>query len=422
MEALMQSSGVILRAIIVLFIIALVGMSGFGAGIALERYVIGPGLSNGSGADRVISSIDRDTVETNEVDIELIEEVLRILEEEYYYGPVDRQEAIYDALEGLVGGLPDQYSVFLRPIETRMSRQQLSGEYEGIGVWVDQPEGRLTIIAPMRGSPAERAGLRAGDVITEVDGVSIEGMTIDDAVRRVRGPEGTSVNLTIERPGVEETLQFTVERARIEMPAVMYELREDNVALVTVTILGDKTIEQLDDAIMQARADDAVGIVLDLRSNGGGWVTTSQEMVGRFVPVERGPALYERKDPEEQNPTAMPIIAGDVAEFDLPLVVLVNGSTASAAEIVAGALQDYNRATVIGTPTLGKGSIQRIHQFDDGSSVRVTIAEWLTPNQTSIQDRGIDPDILFELPDDEAAPDEDDELVRRAIEYLTDQD
>jgi carboxyl-terminal processing protease len=422
----MQSTRTILRAIALVFLIGVVGMASFAGGVALERYVVNPATDGSSNDGRTVSSIDRDTVDSPEVTIELIEEVLELLEENYYYGNLDQQELIYDALEGMLSGLSDQYTVFLRPTETRMSRQQLSGEYEGIGVWVDQPEGRLTIVTPMRGSPAEDAGLQSGDVVVKVDGVSIEGMSMDEAVRLVRGPEGTSVQLTIERPGEDDLLEFNVVRARIELPAVMFEMVDD-IAVLTVTMLGDHTVEELDQAILDAQEAGATGIVLDLRSNGGGWVSASQEMIGRFVRVEEGPALFERRDPDTDAPTALPIIAGDVAEYDLPLAVLVNGSTASAAEIVAGAIQDYERGVIIGTDTLGKGSIQRIHNFDDGSSVRITIAEWLTPSERAIQAKGVEPDIYVEMPDHEELDDLDDgELdeddldhqLRRAIEYL----
>src|SRR5699024_9153962 len=141
-------------------------------------------------------------------------------------------------------------------------------------------------------------------------------------------------------------------------------------------------------------------------------------MIGRFVPVDEGPALYERRDPDSEDPASLPILTGDVTEYSLPMTVLVNGSTASAAEIVAGALQDYERATIIGTQTLGKGSIQRIHTFDDGSSVRITIAEWLTPEQRTIQDQGIPPDITVELPEDQNLGGENDPQLQRALEEL----
>jgi carboxyl-terminal processing protease len=415
---LMQATGLALRVILVIFLVSIVGLGSFGAGVAIERYVVNPAAESSGGSERTVSSLDRDTGDNPEVTVDMIEEVIDLLDEEYYYGNIDQSELLYDALEGMVAGLPDQYTVFMRPTETRMSREQLSGEYEGIGVWVDQPDGRLTIISPMRGSPAEEAGLEAGDVVIEVDGVSIEDMAMEDAVRRVRGPEGTSVNLTIEREGEDELLQINVERARIEMPAVMFEM-QDGIAVMTVTVLGDNTIEELDEAIEEAEEAGAEGIVLDLRSNGGGWVSTSQEMIGRFVDADEGAALYERRDPDSDDPTALPITPSEVTDFETPMVILVNGSTASAAEIVAGALQEYERATVIGTQTLGKGSIQRIHQFDDGSSVRVTIAEWLTPLENAIQDVGIEPDIEVEMPDADALDDtSDDPQFERALEYL----
>ncbi|MEX2426530.1 MAG: S41 family peptidase [Thermomicrobiaceae bacterium] len=414
----MQSTGQALRVIVVLFLVSLVGLGSFGAGIAVERFVVDPAVEGADGSDRTVSSLDSDSSDSPEVTLEMIDEVIQLLDEEYYYGEIEQDELLYDALEGMVAGLPDQYTVFMRPTETRMSREQLSGEYEGIGVWVDQPEGELTIISPMRGSPAEEAGLQAGDVITEVDGVSIEEMTMEDAVRRVRGPEGTSVNLTVEREGEDEPLEFNVERAKIEMPAVMFEMQDD-IAIMTVTVLGDNTIEQLDQAIEDAEDAGAEGIVLDLRSNGGGWVSAAQEMIGRFVDEDEGPALLERQDPDSDDPQELPIMPGEVTDFDTPMTILVNGSTASAAEIVAGALQDYDRATVMGTQTLGKGSIQRIHQFDDGSSVRITIAEWLTPMGNVIQGDGIEPDIEVEMPDEDSLDESaDDPQMQRALEFL----
>lgn len=402
----------------VLILVFILGMGSFGAGMALERYVVGPAADNGSTLDRTLSSIERDTDDSPEVSIEMIEEVIELLDEEYYYGDIDQRELLYDALEGMVGGLPDQYTVFKRPAETRMSRERLSGEYEGIGVWVDQPDGELTIISPMRGSPAEEAGLQAGDVIIEVDGVSVEEMPMDDAVSRVRGPEGTSVNLTIRREGEDELIDVAVERAQIELPAVMFEMQDD-IAILTVTVFGDNTTEELDQAIQDAQEAEAEGIVLDLRNNGGGWVTSAREMIGRFVESDKGPALYERDSPESDDPDPIPMSTGEVAEYDLPMAVLVNESTASASEIVAGALQDYDRAEIVGTVTAGKGSIQRIHQFDDGSSVQVTIAEWLTPHENAIQENGIEPDTEVELEDVEDRDDpSDDPQLERAIEYL----
>lgn len=197
--------------------------------------------------------------------------------------------------------------------------------------------------------------------------------------------------------------------------------------MIRILVFGDQTIEQLDEALQQARTDAVTGVVLDLRDNGGGWVTSAQETIGRFVPTEWGPALYRDENPDPENaPESLPILSGGEEAYDLPLVVLVNEGTASASEIVAGALKDYGRAKIVGARTFGKGSVQRVHTFDDGSSARVTIAQWLTPQQHVIEDQGIEPHIAIppaangtpvatDMPPEEV----DAEQLRAAIEAFT---
>jgi carboxyl-terminal processing protease len=238
--------------------------------------------------------------------------------------------------------------------------------------------------------------LRAGDVIESADGHSLRGATHEDAIALLRGPAGTTVHLVIRRPGVPDLLEFDVVREKIPLPNVEYRfLPDQKIAVIQVKLFGDKTTEELDAALAQVQRDSAQGIVLDLRNNGGGWVQSAQEVIGRFVPASAGPALFEDVDgnPEDPVMTPEPILAGEAPVVDLPLVVLVNGGTASAAEIVAGALRDYGRAVVVGETTFGKGSVQRVHDFPDGSSARITFALWLTPKRTLIEDGGIVPDI-----------------------------
>jgi carboxyl-terminal processing protease len=253
----------------------------------------------------------------------------------------------------------------------------------------------------MPGSPAEAAGLRAGDVILEADGSSLTNLSEQDALALVRGPAGSTVRLTIERPGEPQTFDVDVERQSITMPAVIYErIPDDNVGHIRITIFGDKTTEQLDDAIRQAEADGVQGIVLDMRNNGGGWVRAAQEVIGRFVRPDAGPALYEDTSEAESDLTAEPILSGEVEAYDIPLVVLVNEGTASASEIVAGALRDYERAVIVGATTYGKGSVQRVHDFSDGSSARITFAVWLTPGKHQIEGVGIEPEIAVAQPEE----------------------
>jgi carboxyl-terminal processing protease len=427
-------------------VVALVTVVSFGAGIVAERHVFGgPWLTGG----RVAGNLGVDAGSAPDVAYPRQAAVRELLEDEYFFLPASpeaqatfwaelEQGAIagiaaaaatpvasldefqrqldYGAARGMTEALEDDYTVFLEPLIGAPLREELAGEYEGIGIWVVHPEGRLTITAPIPGSPAERAGLKPGDVILEADGVSLVGLENNAAMSQIRGPAGSSVQLTIEREGEPQLLEFTIEREAIVIPAVVYSrLANGEVAHITVSIFGDNTTRELDAALARAEEENVSGIVLDLRGNGGGWVTSAQEMVGRFVPEEAGPALYEDLDLEDDdNLISEPIVAGDEADYDRPLAVLINGGTASAAEIVAGALRDYNRATLVGEPTFGKGLVQRVHDFDDGSSARITFARWLTPNKSPIPEGGLEPDVVVE-----ADPDaEDDVQLERAVEIV----
>lgn len=307
----------------------------------------------------------------------------------------------YGAVQGMTGTLDDPYTTFLAPVDHAPLQEELSGEYEGIGVWVEHPEGTYTIVAPIPGSPADEAGIRPGDVLLKADGKNLTGIPDDEALRLIRGPAGTSVVLTIQRKGREEPFDLEVARRAITVPTVMSTPQADGrVAWIQVGIFGDKTTAQLDEALLQAKKDGVSGIVLDLRGNGGGWVTAAQEMIGRFVPADRGAALYEdatmSKDDEMR---AEPIVGGGTEMFEIPLAVLVDGGSASASEIVSGALRDYDRARLVGETTFGKGLVQRVHDFDDGSSARITFARWLTPEKLPITEDGIVPDIVVAYPD-----------------------
>jgi carboxyl-terminal processing protease len=429
-------------------VVALVAVVSFGAGIVAERHVFGgPWLSGG----RIAGNLGVDAGSGSDAAFPRQAAVRDLIEDEFFFLPASpeaqatfwaeleqgavagiaaaaatpvasleeyQRQLDYGAARGMTEALEDDYTVFLEPLIGGPLREELAGEYEGIGIWVEYPEGRLTITSPIAGSPADRAGLRPGDVILEADGVSLVGLENDAAMSQIRGPAGTSVRLTIEREGEAQPLEFTIEREAIVIPAVVYgKLADGEVAHITVSIFGDNTTRELDAALARARDDGVSGIVLDLRGNGGGWVTSAQEMVGRFVPEDAGPALYEDLDLQDDgNLIAEAIVAGDEADYDRPLAVLINGGTASAAEIVAGALRDYDRATLVGEPTFGKGLVQRVHDFDDGSSARITFARWLTPDKSPIPEEGLAPDIVVP-----ADPETDGDLqLNRAVEVVLD--
>jgi carboxyl-terminal processing protease len=443
----------------VLFVVSLgllVAVTSFGAGMLAERDLFAGGSLlrraresggiGGGGAPNAEAAFPR------------VAEVRNLIEEEYYFRPASPEalpafraelerdavsgmataaaevatanaspvaavdeylrELEYGALRGMADGLEDDYTTFLEPVEQAPVAQQMAGEYEGIGVSVEQPAGAFTIVATFPGSPAEAAGLRPGDVIEAADGRQLAGVTQDDAVAVIRGPAGTVVRLTIRRPGEAATFEAEVERQAITTPVVTYRaVAEGRVGHIRIGIFNDKTTQQLDAALKRAKEEGVTGIVLDLRQNGGGWVTSAREAIGRFVPEERGPALYEDERPGEGGePESVPIVGGGEEAFELPLVVLVDGGTASAAEIVAGALRDHDRATLVGMPTYGKGLVQRVHDFADGSSLRITSAEWLTPNGDPIPVEGLRPEVVVEMPADPAAG--GDAQLDRAVEVV----
>ncbi|MFM8594437.1 MAG: S41 family peptidase [Chloroflexota bacterium] len=407
--------------------VLLFAVCGFGAGMLAERYVFSGPLTAITGGTIDVSAPGFDASNPRYA------ETRALIEEEFLFRPTDpdaeatfaaqldrgamdgvaavaatpvasvedyQRQLDYGAASGVAEAAGDAYTVFLEPIEQRPLAEQLDGEYEGIGVWVEHPEGQFLVVAPIPGSPAEAAGIRPGDILLEADGVALTGLSEADGLLLIRGPAGTQVTLLIQRPDVPEPITVSVVREKIAIPTVIYEpIADGQIAHISVGIFGDQTTTQLDEALKAARRDGARGIVLDLRGNGGGWVTSAQEMVGRFVPADRGPALLEDSIPGDVGElTEEPIIGGGEEWFTEPMVILVDGGSASASEIVAGALRDYERATLIGQPTFGKGLVQRVHDFEDGSSLRVTFAQWLTPNRTPIPEDGIQPAILVNPP------------------------
>jgi carboxyl-terminal processing protease len=432
--------------LLVLSIVALIAVISFGSGIITERYLIG---GSWLGTDRLSGGLETDSNREVDAAFPRQAEVREILEDEYFFLPASpearatfwadvehgaiegmataaatpvaslddyRRELDYGAARGMTEALADDYTVFLEPLRGAPLREELAGEYQGIGIWVEHPEGQFTIVAPIPGSPAARADLRAGDVIVAAGGQDLGRLETDAAMSLIRGPAGSSVVLTIRRPGVPELFDVTVDREAIEIPAVVYEAQADGkVAHITVAIFGDNTTRELDAALRRARDEGVDGIVLDLRGNGGGWVTSAQEMIGRFIPEVAGPALYQDLDLEDDDDLiSEPIVAGSETAFETPLVVLIDGGTASAAEIVAGAVRDYERGELVGEPSFGKGLVQRVHDFDDGSSARITFARWLTPDKIPIPEDGLAPDVA--VANDPADP--ADRQLERAVELV----
>ncbi|MCX7852212.1 MAG: S41 family peptidase [Caldilineales bacterium] len=318
-------------------------------------------------------------------------------------------ELAYAAFAGIVEALGDDYTALLPPERAEQFRIELDSSFEGIGASVnDAEEGGVMIVRPFPGSPAERAGLRSGDVIIAVDGQDITDLTLDEAVRLIRGPAGSRVRLTVRRQGLDEPFEVTIIRERINIPVLESETLEGNLFHVTLFDFSERGGQQLREALEEAVANDAKGIIFDLRNNPGGRLDIAIDVASLFIPEgviakEVGKRNFEHR------------ARGDaVVPPDMPVVVLVNGGTASASEIVAGALQDYDRGVLIGETTFGKGSVQSLYDLSDGSLLRVTTSRWFTPKGRQIQGEGLEPDIA--VTDDPNA--EADEQLQAAIDYL----
>jgi len=317
----------------------------------------------------------------------------QLLHENFVDQPLDDVALMRGAIRGMLAATGDKHTSYMDPSEFKQANASMEGEYEGIGAWVDTTGDYLTIIAPMKGSPAEAAGLKANDVVIAVDGEDQTGVPGDLVLQKILGPAGEPVTLTIRRG--DETLEFTIVRAKISVPVVDYQMLENDIAYIALTTFNDQATEQLREALDELMAQNPKGLILDLRNNGGGYLSTAIEVASEFIP--KGVIMYEEYgDGTREVYNAKR--GGRATE--IPLVVLVNEGTASASEIVAGAIQDHGRGKLVGTQTYGKGSVQNwIPLSSEDSGVRITIARWLTPNGKQINNVGLTPDVVVEMSD-----------------------
>jgi carboxyl-terminal processing protease len=338
----------------------------------------------------------------------------QIIHDQYIDQPVDSEALMRGAIRGMFDSLGDQHSSYMDPDQFLQASIPFEQEYEGIGAWVDTTAEYVTVFSPMPGSPAEEAGLRPGDRIIAVDGEDMTGIDGSLVIRRILGPAGTSVQLTILREGEPEPFDVEVVRAKITVPSVTTEMLEEHIAYVRILQFADNTREELRDHISEIMEQEPTSMIVDLRNNGGGYLVTSVEVTSEFL--EEGLILIEEYgDGQRREYTA---INGGLAT-EIPLIVLVNEGSASASEIMAGALQDHQRATLVGANTFGKGSVQNWIALNGGKegAVRITIAHWLTPNGRQINQVGLSPDYVVELTEEDFIAEHDRQL-EKAIELL----
>ncbi|HET6884945.1 MAG TPA: S41 family peptidase [Rubrobacteraceae bacterium] len=327
----------------------------------------------------------------------LYAEALDTVREDYVdQEAIDSKKQTYGAIEGMLDTLGDEgHTRFLTPEEREQNREGLSGTYVGIGIQLEEEAGEVVVAAPIEGSPAERAGIEAGDVVVAVDGESVRGEEVAQVAEKVRGPEGTRVELTVLRGGEER--EFDLERAEIESPVASWTMiPSSDVAFVRLASFSDTSAEKLAQAFEEARAAGARRFVLDLRDNPGGRLDQAVRMSGNFL--EAGSVVYVREDASGEREEVE--VEDGTEPIDAPMAVLVNEGTASSAEILAGALRDNERATVMGETTFGTGTVLSEFVLGDGSAILLGVAEWLTPDGDFIRETGIEPDVEVALAED----------------------
>lgn len=330
---------------------------------------------------------------------EELQKLLSVYEiiEQHYYQPTDRKKLFDGAVSGMLKALDDPYSVYMNEEESKAFDEHISSSFVGIGAELQQVGDKIVVVSPIKGSPAEAAGIKPGDVIIRVGDTDLTGMKLTEAVSLIRGEKGTKAVLTIQREGEPSEITITVIRDTIPVQTVYSEMKEDQIGLIQISHFAERTAQELSDAIADLAAQGARGLVIDIRQNPGGLLSSALEMLEMLVP--RGEILLQieyRNGARDQYVSRLepnPLIQG------WPIAVIVDGGTASAGEILAGALQETGVATLVGLTTYGKGSVQTAKTLFDGSTIKYTTAKWLTPSGKSIDKNGIEPDVEVRLPE-----------------------
>ncbi len=348
--------------------------------------------------------------------LDKVAELEKILHKRFYLSEVTDEQLEEGIFRGMIDSLDDPYSEYYTPEELEELLNQSEGIYYGIGAYVskDTETNLPKISGIIEGAPSEEAGLRAEDIIYKVDGQSTYGMELSDAVALIKGPEGTDVTLTIYREGESDYLDITVTRRQVESPTVEYEMLEDNIAHIQITEFDDVTVAQFEKALMDAEADGMDSLILDLRGNPGGNMSAVVEISRMLLP--KGLIVYT----EDKSGKRVEYTCDGKNQIQVPLAVLIDGNSASASEILAGAIQDHGVGTLVGTTTYGKGIVQQIVALDDGSAIKLTISAYYTPNGRDIHGIGIEPDVECKF-DAEAYYDEEspyDNQLEKAKEIL----
>lgn len=316
-----------------------------------------------------------------------------------YYEEIDVNTLVDGAINGMIESLDDPYSSYMDEKAASSFHESISSSFEGIGAEIQEQDGQIMVVSPIKGSPAEEAGIKPNDIILSVNGKSLDGLSSSEAVLKIRGKKGTKVKLSISRAGEEEPIALSIKRDTIPIETVYSEMLEDGIAKVQVTSFSEHTVEELNTALKDMTKKDMEGLILDLRGNPGGLLDQAIDMANLFIP--NGEVILQVED---RNGKKDVYKSENNGEMKIPVVVLIDDGSASASEIVAAAVSESADIQLIGTKSFGKGTVQTAQDFDDGSNFKYTAAKWLTPEGNWIHKKGIKPDIQVKLPDYASLP------------------
>lgn len=389
------------REYLIIALVIIMALVSFGAGFLVREVMA-------SAENRSNSSVNDDT-------FSVFWEAWDRVEKSFIGDVPGSRQMTYGAIRGALGTLNDPYTVFIEPVARDQEREALRGNFGGIGAYLQLDEQNRIVLSPIEGNPAAAAGVLEGDILVAVDGQTItEAMSVDDVVALIRGEVGSEVTITVIHLQTMEQVDIVIERAAILLPSVSYRLLEEypSIGYIQLSRFSAESADEVRDAIIDLDGQGALSLILDLRHNGGGLLDAAVAVSDHFL--DGGPILYQVSRNQEEETF---LATEETVAADIPLVVLVNGATASSAEIVAGALKDRGRAPLIGTTTFGKGSVQLVYDLSDGSSVHVTSARWYTPNRHQLDQQGLEPDVFVETSAD-ALTENRDEILEAAIYFL----
>ncbi|MGE7759843.1 S41 family peptidase [Peribacillus sp. NPDC097895] len=316
-----------------------------------------------------------------------------------YYEEIDEDKLVDGAINGMINSLDDPYSAYMDKKEASSFHESISSSFEGIGAEIQEQDGQIMVVSPIKGSPAEKSGIKPNDIILSVDGKSVEGLSSSEAVLKIRGKKGTKVDLSISRAGESAPIELTIKRDTIPIETVYAEMLDDGVAKIQVTSFSEHTVQELKTALEEMSKKDMKGLVLDLRGNPGGLLDQAIDMASLFIP--NGEVVLQV---EERSGNKEVYKSKNDGELKIPVAVLIDDGSASASEIVAAAVSESADIPLIGVKSFGKGTVQTAQDFEDGSNFKYTAAKWLTPKGNWIHKKGIKPDINVKLPDYASLP------------------